>query len=138
MSKNNYKRHVFLSLGEEGKRHYVLVKDLSTFMCDHILHRGKRHFCLQTYSTEKRLKIHINDCFKISGKQTIQIPKKAECVRFKNYDRKIKSPFMIYAGFEIILVPGDNEKQNPEESYILYEQISKSCCLHFWLYISMC
>ena len=30
---------------------------------------------------------------------------------------KIKSPFMIYADFEIILVPGDNGKQNLNESY---------------------
>ena len=28
-----------------------------------------------------------------------------------------RSPFMIYAGFESILVPGDNRKQNPDESY---------------------
>ena len=29
----------------------------------------------------------------------IKMPKKDECVRFKNYERKIKSPFMIYADF---------------------------------------
>ena len=27
-----------LLIGEEGKRHYVLIKDFNTFMCDHILH----------------------------------------------------------------------------------------------------
>ena len=26
--------------------------------------------------------------------------KKYECVKFRNYERKIKSPFMIYADFE--------------------------------------
>ena len=31
--------------------------------------------------------------------------------------RKIKSPFMTYADFESILVPENNGKQNPEESY---------------------
>ena len=31
--------------------------------------------------------------------------------------KKIKSTFMIYADFEITLMPGDNEKENPEESY---------------------
>ena len=30
---------------------------------------------------------------------------------------KIKSSFMIYADFEIILVPGDNRKQILNESY---------------------
>ena len=32
----------------------------------------------------------------------------------KNYERKIKSPFMFYADFESILLPQDNGKQNPE------------------------
>ena len=36
------------------------------------------------------------------------MPKKGEYVRFKNYERKIKSPIMIYAHFEIILTPEDN------------------------------
>ena len=45
------------------------------------------------------------------------MPKNGEYVRFKNYERKIKSPFMIYADFEIILVPEDSRKQNPEEPY---------------------
>ena len=35
----------------------------------------------------------------------------------KNYDRKIKSPFIIFGDFESILVPEDNGKQNPKESY---------------------
>ena len=37
--------------------------------------------------------------------------KKGEYVKFKNYERKIKSPFIIYVGFESILVPEDNLKQ---------------------------
>ena len=45
------------------------------------------------------------------------MPKKGEYLKFKNYDRKTKPLFIIYANFEIILVPEDNGKQNPEESY---------------------
>ena len=37
-------------------------------------------------------------------------------VKFKNYERKTKSPFIIYVNFESVLVPEGNEKQNPEES----------------------
>ena len=43
--------------------------------------------------------------------------KKVECVRFKSFERKIKSPFMIYEDLERILVPEDKGKQNPYESY---------------------
>ena len=57
------------------------------------------------------------------------MPKKGEYVWFKNYERKGKSSFMIYANFESILVPQDNGNQNPEESS---EQISKTYCLELW------
>ena len=89
-------------------------------MYGHSLLSGRKHFCcycLQAFSTEKILKSHMKDCFKINGKQTIKIPKKREYVKFKNFERKIKSPFLIYADFESILVPEDNGKQNPNESY---------------------
>ena len=45
------------------------------------------------------------------------MPKKGEYVKFKKYERKIKSPFIIYADFESISVSKNNEKQNPKESY---------------------
>ena len=43
--------------------------------------------------------------------------KKGEYVKVKNYERQIKSSFIIYADFERILVPENNGKQNPNESY---------------------
>ena len=33
-----------LLIGEEGKRHYVLIKDFNTFMYNHTLHREKKSF----------------------------------------------------------------------------------------------
>ena len=43
--------------------------------------------------------------------------KNSEYAKFRNYERKVKSPFIIYADFESILVPENNRKQNPNESY---------------------
>ena len=53
--------------------------------------------------------------------------KKGEYVEFKNFERKIKSSFMIYADFESILVPDDNGKQNPNESYTNKYQKHVAC-----------
>ena len=89
-------------------------------MFNHILHQGKRHFCrycLQVFSTEEILKCHIKDCFKINGQKKIIMPEKGKYVRLKNYERKKRSLYIIYADFESILVPKDNGKQNPEDSY---------------------
>ena len=36
-------KHVgLLLIREEGKRHYVFIKDFSTFMYDYKLHRGRK------------------------------------------------------------------------------------------------
>ena len=45
------------------------------------------------------------------------MPKKGEYVKFKNYERQIKSPLIIYADFESILVPENIGKQNLDENY---------------------
>ena len=43
--------------------------------------------------------------------------KKGVFVKLENYERKIKSGFMIYTDYESILVPENHPKQKPEESY---------------------
>ena len=61
-------------------------------MHNHTLHCRRKHFCrycLQEFSTEEILKRHIKDCFKINGKQRIQMPQKDEYVKFKIFERKI-------------------------------------------------
>ena len=55
------------------------------------------------------------------------MPKKGEFVKLKNFERKIKSPFTIYADFESILVPKNNGNQNPEESYTNKYQKHVAC-----------
>ena len=46
------------------------------------------------------------------------MPEKGEYVKFKNFERKIKSPFMILKQhFKTILLPEDNGKKNRNETY---------------------
>ena len=129
--KNVVKENIDLLLIAEGeKKHYVFIKDFNTFMYDHTLHRGRKHFCrycFQAFRTPEKLKYHIKNCFKINGKETIKMPKTGEYIKFKNFGRKIKPPFMIYADFESILVPEDNGKQNPNESYTNKYQKHVAC-----------
>ena len=81
-------KHIdLLLIGEEGKRYYVRIKDFNTFMYDHTLNCGRKKFCcycLQVFSSEEILKIHIKDCLKINGKQRIIMSKKGEYVKSKN------------------------------------------------------
>ena len=67
-------------------------------MYDHTLHRGRKHFCryfLKAFSTKETSKYHIKNCFKINYRQRIKMSKKGEYIKFKNFERKIKSPCMI-------------------------------------------
>ena len=88
-------KHVgLLLIGEEDKRHYVLIKDFNTFMYAYTLHSGRKHFCcyyLQAFSTEEILKCHFKDCLKINGTQRVILPKKGE------YANEKMSAFLIYA-----------------------------------------
>ena len=107
-------------MGKEGKRHYALLKDFNIFMYDHTLHHGKKHFCrhfFQAFSAEEILKLHTKDWFQTDGKERVIMSKTSKYVQFENYEKKMKSPFIIYADFEIILVPENNGNQNPEKSY---------------------
>ena len=112
------------------KKHYVLTNDFNRFMYDHLLHRGRKHFCcycLHAFITEQILKRHIKDCFKINGKQTIKMPKKGNMLNSKILKKKIKSPFMSYAHFESILGSKDNRKQILNDSYINKYQKHVAC-----------
>lgn len=47
-------------------------------MYDHTLHQGRKYFCLyclQDFSTKEIVKFHVNDRFKVNGKQIIWMPK---------------------------------------------------------------
>ena len=61
------------------EREKNIIKDFNTFMYDHTLHRGRKHFyhyCFQAFRTAEKLKCQIKDCFKVNGKQTVYMPKK--------------------------------------------------------------
>ena len=83
MAKNTFQRHVdLLLIGEESKKHYVLIKDFNTFKFHHTLYRRRNYFCcycLQAFSIAETLKDHVNDYFKINGKKIIKIPKRCIC-----------------------------------------------------------
>ena len=138
ISKKYYeKKHVdLLLIREEGKKRCVFIKYFNTSMYDNTLHHKRKQFCLyclKAFSTEEILKSHIKDSLKINGKQRIIMPKKGEFVKFKNYERKIKSLFIIYADFEIFVMPENNGKKNPKESYTSKYQKHIACSYGFKL-----
>lgn len=112
-----------LLLEENNKKHYAFIKDFKRFMYNRTLHVGRKHFCrycLQASSTEEILRCQINGGFKINTNQRIKMPKRDEYVKCKNYERKIKSTFMIYAHFESM------KYWKAKSKLVLYKKISKT------------
>ena len=87
-------------------------------MYDYTPYCGRKHFCcycLQEFRATRTLMVKLKTALKLMVNKGLTC-QKGEYVRFKIYERKIKSPFMIYSGFKSILVPEDNGKQSQDES----------------------
>ena len=70
-----------------SKNHYALIKDITTFIYDHTIHHGRKHFCRYCIqaSIAEILKLHVRNSFKINDKQRINMPKNGEYVKLRNF-----------------------------------------------------
>ena len=94
------------------KQHYI--KDFNSLMYSFTKMKCKRHFCmycLQHFYSNDDLENHRENCIVINGVQAIQLPKvyldkngkeRLPSVYFKNHQKQLPAPFMIYADFEAI------------------------------------
>ena len=69
------------------------------------------------------------------AKEGIKMPEDSKYVgkyaKFKDFERQIKPPFIIYTDFESTLVPENNGKLNPDESYTNKYQKHVACSYGF-------
>ena len=95
---------------KERERHHVLIKDLYTFIYDHILHSRKPFcgYCLQAFSTKEILIRHIKHCFKINGKLKILMPKKREYIN--KYTNKYQTHIACSNGYKLVCVDDKFDK----------------------------
>ena len=91
------------SQDEKNEQHYVLINNLSRLVgMQTNKHNGKTHICINcfnTFSLEKSFKEHMEVCLSNESVK-IEMPKKGSNIEFKNYVKKLKVPFVIYADFE--------------------------------------
>lgn len=97
-------QHVnLLYFEQKGNGHYCLIKNLLRLIKRQISkHKGKMYLCetcLQVFTSETRYNAH-NNCPKI----LTMLPEKNSILQFKNYERKQKINFVIYADFESLLL----------------------------------
>ncbi|CAB3983697.1 Gastrula zinc finger [Paramuricea clavata] len=135
ISKTKYEEHMeLLLLGDDnGNRHYVLIKDVNRMLCNVSKHGHKQHFCLHCLHScvsEETVEKHRETCLQVSGTQATKLPKEGTKIKFKNHRNSMPVPFVIYADFESILVPEDENskvKSSEDKSSTTRYQTHKAC-----------
>ena len=113
---------VLMLIENEGVSHYCLIKNetsLSRLLSQVSKHNGRKYFCLRClnpFPCEKSLIKHQEHCNKHEAIK-IEMPKEGTILKFKNYHRSEKVPFIVYADFECYIKPMQSCKPNPESSY---------------------
>ena len=101
---NDRDHNIILMLIEKGGvKHYCLVKSISRLLSSQVTkgHR-KQHFCLRCLNPfwcQEALSRHQEYCGKYEPVK-IDLPKKGTMLKFINYHRGEKVPFIVYADFE--------------------------------------
>ena len=119
-----------------GVKHYCLVKDLSRLLSSQVSnHNGKHHFCdrcLNAFWCQESLNKDQEYCGNYEAVK-IQMPKKETMLKFKNYHRSEKVPFVFYADFECLIKP--IQLCNPDDKKSYTKQYQKHEPSSFCYYI---
>ena len=110
--------------------HYVLIKDFDRFMNSFTKHKARKYFCLRCLhccSSERTYKIHREDCLLLNENQVIRMPEEVSKIYFKNHEKMLPVPFVIYADFEAITERIDSCQPSDQQSYTNTYQSHKAC-----------
>jgi hypothetical protein len=121
LSKRECDRCIDLLLIYDGnKKHFCWIKNFNRLMS---LRTEKSHNsmyycrrCLVGYRTVDSLNKHSEYCSQHNA-QKIELPKPGTMLQFKNYQRSMRVPCIVYADFESFVTPIDTCQLNPNESY---------------------
>ncbi|XP_022799901.1 uncharacterized protein LOC111337802 [Stylophora pistillata] len=119
--------HIDLLLIAEGeKKHYCLIKSMSRLVSSQLSKNEHKKFicrrCLNYFGSQKLLDEHDELCRDHEAVRE-KMPEPDTFLFFKNHQRKIDVPFVIYADFESILKPLNSAQPFPEKCYTDKKQL---------------
>ena len=110
---------------EINTSHYCWIKNMSALLASQISKKEHKKFfclsCLSNFGSEKLLQNHINYC-QTHESCKIELPEEGSITKFKNENRSLRVPYVIYADFEAITEKISTCENNPEESSTLQYQ----------------
>ena len=125
-----------LLISDDEKRHYCLIKSMSRLLSTQTSKRnGAQYYCmrcLNPFHSQESLDKHLEYCSAHEAVK-IEMPGEGTTLSFKNYNRSMRVPFIVYADFESFIKPIDTCGPNPENSYT--KQYQKHTPSSFCYYI---
>ena len=125
-----------LLISDDEKRHYCLIKSMSRLLSSQTSKRnGVQYYCmrcLNPFHSQESLDKHLEYCSTHEAVKT-EMPGEGTILSFKNYNRSMRVPFIVYADFESFIKPIDTCEPNPENSYT--KQYQKHTPSSFCYYI---
>ncbi|XP_039312526.1 uncharacterized protein LOC120359374 [Solenopsis invicta] len=108
-------KHInLLYVQDDNVGHFALIKNMSRLMSSQLSKKKNKKFfcdrCLHYFSSNDKLEIHTMDCGKINDCAIILPSEDDKWLSFKNYCRKERMPFIVYADLECILEKTEDEK----------------------------
>ena len=117
-----------LLITENENKHYVLIEDFNRFMFNQTKYEGKKHFCLQCFSSERVLNDHRDNCIQVNGMQAVKMPDKHNNIlKFNNFHKQQPVPFVIYADFEAATEKISGCQPNNDKSFTEAYQKHTDC-----------
>ena len=113
-----------LIISDDTKQHYSWIKDISKLLSLQTSKHGHvRHVCFRffnTFNSKKSLASHHEYC-KSTEAIKIELPEEGSKISFKNHNRSMRVPFVVYADFEFF---------TPQLSFALISYNALICALH--------
>ena len=111
---------ILMLIEEGGVKHYCLVKSINRLLSSQETSgKRKQHFCLSClnpFQSQESLNKHQEYCSKHEPVK-IKMPEEGTMLKFKNYHRSEKVPFVVYADFECFIKPIQSCSPDDKESY---------------------
>ena len=105
---------------KDGVLHYCPVKNVSRLLSSQVSkHKEKSYFCdrcLNSFWCEQSLNKHLEYCSNHEAVK-IEMPNKGDILKFKNYYKGERVPFMIYADTESLIKSIESCEPSPQSSY---------------------
>jgi len=121
-------RFVNLFLYQE---HYFCIAHFSRFLGEKSgFRRHYCYFCLHGTRTAAALEKHIEYC-KSNGAQRVELPQSG-CIKFSQYEKMLKVPFIVYADFETFVLNTDDDQSKTTFQHQSFEACSYSYLIVNW------